>query len=265
MAESRKLVALSGAAGFALLALTGAALADGYSIKDSPKEEERKFTYSFSITGTSDYVFRGISQTDNDPTIQGAINIGYGIAYAGIWASGLDWDTDPSGAQLEIDYYGGIKPTWGKATFDFGVIYYTYPGSTELTAFGDNSILELKAGVSGEILPKLTAGGTVYYAPSVNDFEYSVYEGTLAYALPKTWIFDPTVSGTIGYQDAYGPRTVVDYTYWNAGLTLTVDKLAFDFRYWDTDLSDTECGTGFFISTSTCGERFVFSLTATLP
>ena len=92
MAESRKVTKLLGAAGAALIALSGAALADGYegSIKDAPAKPEREFTYSFSLTGTSDYVFRGISQTDNDPTIQGALNVGYGIFYAGVWGSGLD-------------------------------------------------------------------------------------------------------------------------------------------------------------------------------
>ncbi len=74
-------------------------------------------------------MFRGISQTDNDPTIQGAINLGYGIFYAGVWGfrprlrCGLVND-----AELEVDWYGGIKPTWGPLTFDFGIIYYTYPG-----------------------------------------------------------------------------------------------------------------------------------------
>ena len=118
MAESRKVVNLLGAAGIALLALTSGALADGYegSVKDAPADEGRKFTYSFSVTGTSDYVFRGISQTDNDPTIQGAINIGYGIFYAGVWASGLDFGM-PIGndAEIEVDWYAGIKPTWGPA------------------------------------------------------------------------------------------------------------------------------------------------------
>lgn len=266
MAESRKVLSLIGASGIALLALTSGAFADGYegSIKDAPADEGRKFTYSFSITGTSDYVFRGVSQTDNDPTIQGAINLGYGIFYAGAWASGLDWGAVDPNAQVEIDWYGGIKPTWGKATFDFGVIYYTYPGSTESAIYGDTSILELKAGVSGEVIDKLTASATVYYSPSVNDFEYTVIEGTLAYALPTVGIFSPTVSGTYGYQDSYGPRVVIDYSYWNAGLTLAVDKLAFDFRYWDSDLSSTECGSGFF-GGDTCDERFVFSATVALP
>ena len=93
MAESRKVVNLCGVAGIALLALTSGALADGYEVAaPAAVDEGRKFTYSFAITGTSDYVFRGISQTDNDPTIQGAINVGYGIFYAGVWGSGLDFD-----------------------------------------------------------------------------------------------------------------------------------------------------------------------------
>ena len=266
MAESRKVTKLLGAAGAALIALSGAALADGYegSIKDAPADESRKFTYSFSITGTSDYVFRGVSQTDNDPTIQGAINIGYGIFYAGVWGSGLDWDTDPK-AEIELDYYAGIKPTWGKATFDFGVIYYNFPGSTDSVLFGSVDNVELKAAVSGEVFKSLTATGTVYYAPGYNDFEFKVYEGTLAYALPTVHVFTPTISGTYGYQDADGPRTVIDYSYWNAGVTLAVEKLAFDFRYWGNDLSDADCGVGFFIASSTCDERFVFSATVTLP
>src|SRR5690349_8545344 len=128
MAESRSLVKVCGAAGIALLALTSGAFAGG-SLKDAP-EEDRKFTYSFNVTGTSDYVFRGISQTDNDPTIQGALNIGYGIFYAGVWASGLDFNSFGNDAEIEADWYAGIKPVWGPLTFDFGVIYYTYPGAS---------------------------------------------------------------------------------------------------------------------------------------
>jgi uncharacterized protein (TIGR02001 family) len=246
MAVSRSVAAVFGAAGIAFCALTGSAVA------------EDKFAWSATLTGTSDYVFRGISQTDNDPTIQGSIGATYGMFYAGAWGSGLDWNGlfgDPN-AQIEIDWYGGIKPTWGKATFDFGVIYYTYPGST---GSDSNALLELKAGVSGEILPKLTAGATYYYSPDYRNFEYGVFEGTLAYALPKFLMFDPTVSGLYGNQQGFDNVTL-DYSYWNAGLTLTVEKLAFDFRYWDTDLSGSCPGNRSF-----CDERFVFSATLSLP
>ncbi len=60
-------------------------------------------------------------------------------------------------------------------------------------------------------------------------------------------------------------NNVLDYTYWNAGLALAVENLTFDFRYWDTDISDTSCGVDFALSNNACGERFVFSATLALP
>jgi uncharacterized protein (TIGR02001 family) len=269
MAESRRVVNLLGAAGVALFALTGGALADGYegSIKDAPAAPAREFTYSFGITGTSDYVFRGYTQTDGDPTIQGTINVGYGIFYAGVWASGLDFgggaDGFGSDAEIEADWYAGIKPTWGKATFDFGVIYYTYPGASD--SITELDYVELKAGVSGQIFDKLTGGATVYYSPeyTLETGETVVVEGTLAYALPQFGVFSPTVSGLVGYLD-YQDSGLLDYTYWNAGVSLAIEKITLDFRYWDTDISSSEsaCATGGLFA---CDERFVFSASVALP
>jgi len=244
MAVSRRVAALCGSAGVALFALSGTALA------------EDKFAWSASLTGTSDYVFRGISQTDNDPTIQGSVGATYGMFYAGIWASGLDWSSDPT-ADLEVDWYGGITPTLGQFNFDFGVIYYTYPGSFDKGG-PENDYLEWKGGVNTEIFKGLTGGFTFYYSDDVLDEREYVYEGTLAYELPKTWVFTPTVSGLVGFTDW---ETTPDYTYWNAGLALAVDNLTFDFRYWDTDISAANCGFG----PNMCDERFVFSATVSMP
>jgi len=255
MAGSRRVSKLCSVAGVAFLTLTGSAFAGG-SLKDEPKAE-REFTYSFTLTGTSDYVFRGVSQSDNDPTIQGSFGIGYGIFYAGIWATGIDWTSDPD-ANIEADYYAGIKPTWGKATFDFGVIYYDYPG-----AWNGYDLLELKAGVSGEIVDKLSGSATFYYSPDYKDKEWGVYEFGLAYALPKLHVFDPSISGLYGYVDDYNGGT--SYGYWNAGLSLAVEKLTFDLRYWDTDLNAGECLGYTGNNTNLCDERFVFSATLALP
>jgi len=248
MAVSRRVAALCGSAGVALFALSGTALA------------EDKFAWSASLTGTSDYVFRGITQTDGDPTIQGSIGGTYGIFYAGAWASGLDFGPPSTGlgedAELEVDWYGGITPTWGPASFDFGVIYYTYPGASD--ALAELDYVEFKAGVSGEILPKLTAGATLFYSPEYTGKtgESWFYEGTLAYEMPKVWVFTPTINGLIGHGTI---EFLPDYYYWNAGLALAVDNITFDFRYWDTDL--TGCNGGLFA----CDERFVFSTTISVP
>ena len=50
-------------------------------------------------------------------------------------------------------------------------------------------------------------------------------------------------------------------------MALTVEKLTFDFRYWDTDGAEnaTSIGPGFTCVSDYCGERFVFSATVALP
>lgn len=259
----KKSIQMARAVGAALLvsgiAMSTAARADGYeeaALAPPPAEESRKFTYSFSLTGVSDYVFRGVSYTQNDPTVQGAVNVGYGIFYAGIWGSGLDIAPD---GELEIDYYAGIAPSWGRLNFDFAVLYYTYPGYND-QGIPELDYLEWKAGVSTEVVSGLTATANFFYSDDVSDLREFVYEGILSYTMPKVWVFTPTVSGLIGYVD-YDLNTI-DYTYWNGGLALAVDNLTFDFRYWDTDL-----GGNCFAAPgpSACDERFVFSATVTVP
>jgi uncharacterized protein (TIGR02001 family) len=259
---SRSVAVLCGTAGVALLAVSGPALADA-----------DKFTWSASVTGTSDYVFRGISQTDEDPTVQGSVELGYGMFYAGAWGSGLTWDgTD---AEIEIDWYGGIRPSWnsplGTVSFDLGVIYYTYPGLSDAGAEAD--YVEFKAGytIPSPFIENLTTGTTVFWSPEYGGEVGNVWttESVASYALPKFGKFEPTVSGLLGWQkgetsEGYNGGAEDEYYYWNAGLTLAVENLSFDFRYWDTDLGPAPgglCGTG----TLQCDERFVFSTTVAIP
>ena len=281
MAESRKVVNLWGVAGIALLALTGGALADGYEVAaPAAAEEGRKFTYSFSLTGTSDYVFRGISQTDNDPTVQGAVNIGYGIFYAGVWASGLDFESFGNDATIEMDWTAGIKPVWGPLTFDFGVIYYTYPGGGYgvNADLGDLPYLEYKAGVSVSPFTNASLGATVYYSTDsfASTGEVWTVEGTAGYTFHTIGPFAPTISGVLGHVESEDAKYLAfngfdSYTYWNVGLALVVDKLTFDFRYWDTEGAENAVSTsgeppaGFTCVNDYCGERFVFSATVALP
>jgi uncharacterized protein (TIGR02001 family) len=276
MTNTSRLAALCGAVGLALIAITGTAAADGYEVAaPAAADEGRKFTYSFNIGATSDYVFRGISQTDNDPTIQGGIDLGYGILYAGWWASGLDFEAGLNDAQVEMDWYGGIKPTWGKATFDLGVIYYTYPGSgpiLPLVTYPDLNYVELKAGVSGEVVKNLTAGATIYWSPDYFAETGSVwtFEGVAAYTFHQVGVFTPAITGTIGYQtssdDDYSNfNGFSDYWYYNAGLALTVEKLTFDFRYWGTSNASNAVSDTLTCINDYCDSRFVFSAKVVLP
>lgn len=243
------------------VALAGPALADG-SLKDPYAPAERKFEWSFNVGATSDYMFRGISQNDTDPALQGGVDISYGIFYAGIFTSMIDFDGAPP-ADVELDVYAGIKPEWMGVSFDLGVIYYTYPGADDGGA--ELNFVEFKAGASVSPIDKLTVGATVYYSPeyTLETGEVWTFEGTAAYELRQIMMFTPTISATLGYQVGEGDDFIAigddDYLYWNAGLSLAVDKLTLDFRYWDTDIDET----GFCVKKSLCDERFVFSAKVT--
>ncbi|MGQ0673464.1 MAG: TorF family putative porin [Hyphomicrobium sp.] len=253
-------LSLAGLAGAALFGLAAPAAAD-----DS-------FWWSVNLAGSSDYMFRGVSQTDNEPAVSGGLDVGYGIFYAGVWASGVD-DNFVATA-TEIDVYAGVKPKWGKITLDFAVLGYLYPNQDDAISLGNEvSYLELKSGVSVAVTDSFSVGATYYYSPeySFEVGEGHTIEGTAALTLPQMWVFTPTISGTVGYletdlpslpgdrdgpdNDGDGvPDLQTDITYWNAGLALTVEKITFDMRYFG---SDTE--------SKLTDDRFVFQTKIVLP
>ena len=244
------------------------AFADGHvGMKDAPAPERSRPEFSFNLGFTTDYVFRGISQSASDPAFQGGVDMTWGIFYAGVWASQLDFGTVGQGtnagldaAPAEVDLYLGITPEWGPLSFDFGGIYYMYPsGKDNFLNDGvrEYDFFELKAGVSATFVPNLTTGLTVYYSPDYTNEQGPVttIEGSVEYELPKMWVFTPTVGGTVGTSigdfdlnafnagGSANPGFVIangddSYAYWNAGLTLAVEALSLDFRYWDTDIAN---------------------------
>jgi uncharacterized protein (TIGR02001 family) len=250
------------AAGMLFWGLTSTAFADGeYSpAQEAPAEEGRKFTWSITLAGTSDYIFRGLSLSNEDPAFQPAINFGYGIFYVGAWGSNL-YSPDVAGP-WETDFYAGIKPVWGPVTFDFGTVYYTYFGQEV-----DSDYIEFKAGASFSPFTNFTVTPIFWWTPSQSNYDETwTIEGTVAYALPACGIFTPTISGLLGYTEdtegtgAFG-GAADNYTYWNAGLALAVEKFTFDFRYWDTNLDSVQ-GDGYY---GLDDERFVFTASVTLP
>ena len=102
------------AAAFAVLMLSGPALADGYARKiAAPKPEPRRCNLSANVALATEYVFRGYSQTAEGPAIQGGFDVSCGIFYAGLWASNLDWGGDSLGAHLATAHESGLvrEPT----------------------------------------------------------------------------------------------------------------------------------------------------------
>lgn len=202
---------LSLAAGAAALAFAGAAQAET--------------AVSFNVGATSDYIFRGVSQTLEDPAVQGGVDVSSGIFYAGAWASNVDFG---NGTDAEYDLYVGVKPTLGAATFDFAALRYGYMGSP---SGSKQDYWEFKGAVSVPAGPA-TLGAAVYYSP---DFfggtdEAVYYEVNGAVAIPNTKI---SLSAALGRQDV---SYAGDYTTWNVGAGYAItDNIGVDVRYHDTD------------------------------
>jgi uncharacterized protein (TIGR02001 family) len=87
---------------------------------------------TFNIGVWSQYIFRGLSQTDYKPAVQGGADFAHDSGlYVGVWASNIQWlrDFGISSGRVEIDIYGGYKKTFGDFGFDVGFLRYQYPGS----------------------------------------------------------------------------------------------------------------------------------------
>jgi uncharacterized protein (TIGR02001 family) len=122
----------------AVIAAPGMALAD-----DAPAAPAAAPASPHTFTGNiglfSQYIFRGLTQTNEKPAVQGgfdyAYNFGPASAYVGTWASNISWlgDAGPqyTSSSLENDWYFGVRGSFGATDFayDAGFLYYYYPGT----------------------------------------------------------------------------------------------------------------------------------------
>jgi uncharacterized protein (TIGR02001 family) len=90
--------------------------------------------FAFNVGATSDYRFRGISQSRLKPAVFAGADYTHTPTgfYAGSWASTIKWikDSGASDGAYEIDFYGGKRGEVGGVSYDAGVITYQYPGNT---------------------------------------------------------------------------------------------------------------------------------------
>jgi uncharacterized protein (TIGR02001 family) len=233
--------------GSAAVVLSGTAFAAdlGGSLKDGPVAAP---DFSISANGgfTTDYVFRGVSQSDNTASVFAGVDVAYKMFYAGVWGASVDSATSPG--EMELDVYAGIKPSWNGIDFDLGVIYYGYPDGDGVYA-EDLPFVELKAAATATVLTDLEVTGTVFYSPDyyLETGTTWTFEGKVSKALP--W-YGLSLSGALGHvssDDDSGNFSAAvgddNYTYWNVGLSKTIrEHYNVDVRYWGTDVDDSAGG-----------------------
>lgn len=250
-----KTLAMAAAVSGAIAALSSAAVAQTAPPATEPQEYtpwyEQKILpppLSATVTFTTDYRFRGISQTSRAPGYQGGLEFEQEIfkdvsAFAGIWASNVNFP----GASVEIDVYGGLK---GKFTDAFGwqvqAIGYLYPGKpdgSQLDYFEmipslsyDFGFLSVAGGVA--LSPNYTANSGFAVWPYV-DVSVPV---PLDIAKP----YKLAVIGHFGYQavDRNFKFGAPDYAEWSMGLGATVYGFDLQVKYVDTNVSRGQCFGG---------------------
>ncbi len=187
---------------------------------------------SASVGFFTDYIFRGISQTGEDPAIQGSIDYAHDSGfYLGVWGSNVDFGDD---AQLEIDVYGGFSGSIQGFDYDIGAIYYAYPSTAAPLDYW-----ELAASLGHALGPATLTVGVNYSPDNFGETGDAVYvHGDIEVPIPLSGPVGVTLSGSLGYQDISDEANfgVPDYVTWNLGVTFSVWGLDFDVRYFDTDL-----------------------------
>ena len=212
--------------GALVVALVAGAAGPGYA-GDPPK-----LALSGSAWITTDYMFRSISNTNQNPAAQVEFDRTYGI----FWLTfgdpiPLSAKTSRSTTVLASRRHGAPSPS---------------PSLASIIPIRVTTILAISRREGGA---SWTGGA---WTLSVNDYwspdnvqffgESNAIEGTVKYEWTwKLWnFFTPSVSGTVGFQ-SYDVNAD-DYTYWNAGLTLTfLEHWSADIRYYDTDYNSDQC------------------------
>ena len=188
--------------------------AGAVSAQDQPAAESpHSFSGNFALV--TDYRFRGISQTDRDPALQGGFDYSHSSGfYIGNWNSSVTTDSFPGGAGLEMDLYAGWKPSFGEVQLDIGALYYYYPGAEN--ADGDEfNTLEAYVGANYGFV-----GAKVWYGVSDKWFGVDDASGSLYYELNGSFPLNDKLSlaAHVGYQDV-NDTSDADYFDYKLGIT----------------------------------------------
>ncbi len=214
---------------------------------------EARADVSSTITLSSDYDFRGITQTARDPALAASLDwTNESGFYLGAWASNVDFGPGTD-ADLELDALGGFRGSFNDDTgWDLGAVYYSFWGDGDDVAFG-----ELYAGISYKAV-----SAKLWYAPDFgNTGESATYiEANATIPLPSDFGLTLHVGSSDGdYWDAVD-ASYIDYS---IGVTKTIGKFALGLKW--IDGSDLEGSDGTPGDVFTSESKLYFSVATTLP
>lgn len=227
------------------------AAASALSASVASAEQYGAFDISMNASLTTDYIWRGISQTQGNGAIQGGLDIVHDSGlYAGIWGSNVDFNSD---AAVEFDYYAGFGGAiTDDIAYDLGYNHYSYPDESGLN-FG-----EYYASVSGWGLTLGANYSDNFAGDDSTLYTYVGYERELPLELTLALQY-----GNYDFKDATFLSGDDSYNDWSVGLSKAFAGLEFALTYTDTDLSDADC-EGFAGDQDFCSANLVLSVSKSL-
>ena len=191
--------------------------------------------FSATVTATSDYHYRAITQTGGDPALQGSVDWAAESGfYVGAWGStSIDFaccDLDGDFEDFELDLYAGFSGG-EDVTWDVGLVYYTYPTES------DFNYPELYAEVGYDWV-----SGKIWYS---NDFGNSS-DSAFYYEINGAWDITEEFGANahIGYSDGDAIDLFYEDSYfdWAVGVTYALGNFELGLKY--IDGSDLEIADG---------------------
>lgn len=209
-----------------------------------PAAGQESSNFSGNLALTSDYVFRGYTQTSEEPAVQGGLDWeGAGGWHLGVWGSSLDFGPGDS-ASVEVDIYGGYSWEINDVSYGLGLIYYAYPGSGSESGY---DFVEAYAS-AGYDFEAVSLSAALHFTP--DNFGETGTGWHVTGGLSRALSDALSVDANIGFSQVT-PDFGEDYLDWNLGLTYSFPLLALDLRYYDTDAPD--CA-------DSCDSRMVLTL-----
>ena len=205
-----------------------------------------------TVTVVSDYDFRGITQTAQDPALQGSIDwTSESGIYLGAWGSNVDFGDDVD-TDVEVDLYGGIRGG-EDITWDLGIIWYTYMDGSEF------NYPEIYGSIGYKWL-----SGKLWYSDEfggVDDNGEAYYiEANANVPLAETGL---GLTGHVGMSDGDYWDSVDGYTDWSVGVTYSLGHFNLGLKYIDgSDLEELDGTPGDVFSSEA---RAWFSVSTTFP
>ena len=235
----------------ALAAVTSASAADlGKGKKAPPAPVVSPWEWTVGGGLTTNYLFRGISQSDGKPSVNANAELRYNfndtyVGYLGTAGSSVKIARFVESPSLEWDAMGGLRATYGAFGIDVGAAGYIYPSFTKSTLLPTSTTWwEGYIKTTYAVTDALTVGVNGFATPSYihTGAKAQYVAGTVAYKFG-----DFAVSGELGRQFlgkadvTHGSTNYADYTYWNVGAGYTYKIATVDLRYHSTSLNKTKC------------------------